>query len=386
MVLDLTAGGRLTVSPFVNERKLLAMTEMVAGGKLGGYAGERARTDLRETLSTSDAPHSFAHLVNLRNLPQYDEIVPDYKPIVQDEEAPDFDPIRFFALRNNWKNLENGKDNDGNRVAPLVPELDTYQYAFGYTQLDASVAVEKRGFKVGWSLERGVSDPFGLINRFPGDMLKVGVKTDAFVVSRALTSGVTSNSQLTSATTDPVSGDAIPANPLISGKALRAAIRVIAGRTDADGNKIPLPSGFHVVVPSGTAEDVQMSIALARGTATIVDGSIIYNAAGLRAFDSLGRIKGVIEDEFLDADHWYLVPDADAVEVPALVRVRLAGYTAPEVYVSNWNGAPVLGGASNSPFQAYSFDNDSLDLKFRQFTNAAVFSEESIAWSDGSES
>lgn len=386
MVLDLTAGGRLTVSPFVNERKLLAMTEMVAGGKLGGYAGERARTDLRETLSTSDAPHSFAHLVNLRNLPQYDEIVPDYKPIVQDEEAPDFDPIRFFALRNNWKNLENGKDNDGNRVAPLVPELDTYQYAFGYTQLDASVAVEKRGFKVGWSLERGVSDPFGLINRFPGDMLKVGVKTDAFVVSRALTSGVTSNSQLTSATTDPVSGDAIPANPLISGKALRAAIRVIAGRKDADGNKIPLPSGFHVVVPSGTAEDVQMSIALARGTATIVDGSIIYNAAGLRAFDSLGRIKGVIEDEFLDADHWYLVPDADAVEVPALVRVRLAGYTAPEVYVSNWNGAPVLGGASNSPFQAYSFDNDSLDLKFRQFTNAAVFSEESIAWSDGSKS
>ena len=235
---------------------------------------------------------------------------------------------------------------------------------------------------MGWSLERGVNDPFGLINRFPGDMLNVGVKTDTYVRSRALREGVTSASQFKSGV-DPITGDTLPVNAPVSGAALRAAIRQIAERTDADGNRIPVPARFRLVVPVGTAEDVQLSIALARGLATIQDGTISYNASGLRAFDSLGRIAGVIEDEFVDDGHWYLVPEAGTTEIPALVRVQLQGYTAPEVYVSNWNGSPIMGGASNSPFQAYSFDNDSIDLKFRQFTNAAIFSEDAICWSTG---
>ena len=382
MALDLTAGGRLTVSPFVNERKALAMAEMIEHGRLGGYAGERARTDLKETLSTSDAPHAFTALVNLRNLPQYDEVVPDFDPIVQTELVPDFNPIQFFALKTNFANLEHGKDNDGERIAPLVAELDTYQYAFGYTQLDTSLAVEKRGFKVGWSLERGVNDPFGLINRYPADMLRVGVKTDSYVVFRALRDGVTAASEL-QAGTDPITGDPVLANAPISGAALRAAIRQIAERTDADGNRVPVPTRFRLVVPVGTSEDVQLSIALARGLAQIVDGSLIYNANGLKAFDSLGRIAGIIESEWVADGFWYLVPEAGSTEIPALVRVQLQGYTAPEVYVSNWNGSPIMGGASSNPFQAYSFSNDSIDLKFRQFTNAAIFSEDAIVWSNG---
>lgn len=383
MALDLTAGGRLTVSPFATERKVLHMAEMIEAGKLGGYAGQRARTDLQETLSTSDAPHSFAALVNLRNLPQYDEVETDYDPLTQTELVPDFKPIEFFALKTNFEGLEHGKDNQGERVAPKVAELDTYQYAFGYTQVDTSLAVEKRGFKMGWSLERGVNDPFGLINRFPADMLRVGLKTDQYVRSRALREGVTAASQL-QAGTDPITGDTIPANAPATGAALRAAIRQIAQRTDADGNRVPVPSRFRLVVPVGTAEDVLQSIALARGYATIQDGAIQYNARVLAPFDTLGRIAGVIEDEWLEDGHWYLVPEAGTTEIPALVRVQLQGYTAPEVYVSNWNGAPILGGASNSPFQAYSFDNDSVDLKFRQFTNAALFSEDAVVWSDGS--
>ena len=382
MALDLTAGGRLTVSPFVNERKALRMAEMVEAGKLGGYAGQRARTDLQETLSTSDAPHSFAALVNLRNLPQYDEATTDYDSITQTELVPDFNPIQFFALKSNFAGLEHGKDTDGQQVAPKVAELDTYSRAFGYTQVDTTLAIEKRGFKVGWSLERGVNDPFGLINRFPADMLRVGLKTDQYVRSRALREGVTSASAL-QAGTDPITGEAIAANAPVSGKALRAAIRQIAQRTDADGNRVPLPSRFRLVVPVGTAEDVQLSIAMARGLATIQDGSLTYSASGLSSFDSLGRIAGVIEDEWLEDGHWYLVPEAGTTEIPTLVRVQLQGYTAPEVHVSNFHGSPLMGGASNSPFTAYSFDNDSVDLRFRQFTNAALFSEDAIVWSDG---
>lgn len=383
MTLDITAGGKLTVSPFVNARKVEHMAELVAGSRLGGYAGERARTDLSETLSTSDAPHAFAHLVNLRNLPEYEADEPDYDPIVTNELVPDFKPAQFFALKTNFQNLEHGKDNDGQRIAPKVAELDTYQYAFGYTQLDTSLAVEKRGFKVGWSLERGVNDPFGLINRFPTDMMNVGRKTEQYVVIRALLEGVTAASEL-QAGVDPITGETVPANAPVSGASLRAAIRQIGQRVDADGNRVPVPARFRLVVPVGTAEDVELSIALARGLATIQDGLLTYNASSTRSFDSLGRIAGIIESEFVEDGAWYLVPEKGTTEIPALVRVQLAGYTMPEVYVSNWNGSPVMGGASSNPFQAFSFDNDSIDLKFRQFTNAALFSEDAIVHSDGS--
>lgn len=383
MALDITAGGKLTVSPFVNARKVEHMAEMVAAAKQGGFTGERARTNLVETLTTSDAPHAFTHLVNLRNLPAYEEETPDFDPITTTEQVPDFKPAQFFALKANFANLEHGKDNDEQRVSPRVAETDTYQYAFGYTQLDTSLAVEKRGFKMGWSLERGVNDPFGLINRYPNDMLSVARKTEQYVVIRALINGVTAASSLQTGV-DPITGETVPADAPISGPALRASIRQIGQRTDADGNRVPVPRRFRVVAPVGTAEDVELSIALARGLATIQDGLLTYNASGLRSFDSLGRIAGVIESEFVADGSWYLVPENGTTEIPALVRVQLAGYTSPEVYVSNWNGAPVLGGASNSPFQAYSFDNDTIDLKLRQFTNAALFSEDAIVWSDGS--
>lgn len=379
--IDLTAGGRLNVHPFVTERRLLAMTDMVKGAKMGGYAGQRARTDLQETLSTSDGPFSFAHLVNLRNLPLYDETEDNYDVIVSDDTVPDFNPTRFFALRQNWKGLEHGKDNDGERIAPKVAELDTYQYAFGYTQSDASIAVEKRGFKVGISLEKAVNDVFSLIQRFPGDMLTVGRKTDQYIVIRALKEGVTAASQFDAGDTDFISGDTVGANPAPTPAALRIAIRQIGRRTDSEGNKVPIPARFHLVVPTGESESILYNIALARNVQAIQDGSnVVRPVAGA---DNLSRIAGVIESEFVADGFWYLVPAAGTTEIPALQRVSLAGYTAPEVYVSNFNGTPVAGGASSSPFQAFHFDNDSVDLKFRMFRNAALFSEDAIVWSNG---
>lgn len=382
MSIDLTAGGRLTVGPFVNERKVLAMAEMVKGAKLGGYAGDRARTDLKETLSTSDAPHAYTHLVNLRNLPIYDEIVPDFDSITTSETVPDFNAATFWSLTPNFAGLEHGKDNDGQRVAPKVAELDTYQYAFAYTQEDTSIAVEKRGFRVGWSLERGVNDPFGLVNRFPGDMLRVATKTEEYVVIRALINGVTTSSELVGGQVDFISGDTVPADSPATPAALRVAIRQIGDRTDANGNRVPTPARFRLVVAQGASDSVNWALGLARGLYSVQDGLVTYRATGTPA-DPLGRITGVIESEFITGNAWYLVPEEGSTDRPALIKVRLAGYTAPEVYVSNFNGAPLAGGASSSPFQAYSFDNDSIDLKLRMFVNAGLFSEDAVVWSDG---
>lgn len=387
MTIDLTAGGKLSVNARVTEASYKKMTEMVAAGRLGGVGGTRARLDLAETLSTSDAPFSFAHLVNLRNLPLYEQETPSFDPIVSDEIVPDFAPATFYTLTPNFAGLEYGKDNDGQRIAPRVAELDTYQYAFGYTQEDATIAVEKRGFKVGWSLERAVNDTFNLLSRFPQDMLRVGQKTDEYVVIRALTSGVTSASKL-QAGTDFITGDAVVADNALTPQALRVAIRQIGDRTvtGSDGQpvRVPIPARFRLVVGLGRSDSINWALGVARGLFSIDDGAIQYRPGNATlAGDPLNRISGIIESEFIGADAWYLVPEDGTTVRPALIRVSLAGYTSPEVYVSNFNGAPLAGGASSNPFTAFSFDNDSIDLKFRQFTNAAIFSEDQIVWSDG---
>lgn len=380
--LDLTAGGKLSVPPMVTEASVIEMAKIVDDARRGGYEGERARTTLKENLTTSDAPFSFAHLVNLRNLPLYEEDEPTLDPITDDHSVPDFRPATFWNFQTNFDGLQYGKDTDGHLVAPRVPEGDTYSRAFGFTQEETSIALEKRGFKTGASLEAVVNDPYGLVTQFPDQMLEVGRKTDEFVRIRALVEGVTSNSQV-EAGEDFITGEAVTANPALTPSSLRVAIRQIGTRTDSRGVRIPIPSGFHLVVPVGVKESAEWAIGLATGAIQVQDGLVTYRMPSTPA-DPLGRISGIIESEFVEEGHWYLVPNKGTTSRPGLIRLRLAGYETPEVYVSDFTGLPVAGGASNSPFRAFSFDTDQIDFKFRIIVSAGIFSEDAIVWSDGS--
>ena len=64
------------------------------------------------------------------------------------------------------------------------------------------------------------------------------------------------------------------------------------------------------------------------------------------------------------------------------MKLELTGFTAPEVLVSNFAGIPISG-ATGSPFDYAHFDNDSVDLKLRQFTNSALITQDQLGWSTG---
>lgn len=380
MAMDLTCGGRLTVSPFVTERSLGRMAQIVEGMRLGGFAGDRARMDFREALSTSDAPYSFAHLVNVRNLPLYDEAPIEWNKIATSEPVPDFRPQSFYTLQSNFETLAHGAGTGGNVVAPKVPELAPYTEAYGYREEAVQVAVEKRGFKWFTSLERVVNDPSRAYRNVPEDMLKVGLKTDEYVVFSALVDGASSASQLAGGV-DPITGATIPVNAKFSPAAVRVLLSEIASRTDSAGNKIPVASRYQVVVSSGEGDVAQWMLDRERGIISIQDGSVKYGAPGGAG---LNRIAGVIESEFIPAGQWYLVPDAGTTVRPSLVRVTLAGYTSPEVYTQG-SPTPVLGGASSDPFKAFDWDLDAAGFKYRQFVNAALITQDQLGWSDGTE-
>lgn len=384
--LDLTCENRLEVNPYVSERKYLAMAEMVAGTQMGGFAAERATTDLRESLATTDGVFSFAHIMNVRNLPEFDKAERQWTKIADVETVDDFEPTTFESFRLDLgQKLKYGKGNNGKAgVAPKVGEGDTYQYTTGYSQENVKVAIEKRGFKYGVTLERILSRLRPLIRQLPDDMLQVGLDTDEFLVFQALQDGMGTNRQL-AAGTAPVSGATVPANAPFSIDALRLALSQITQRT-LNGRKVTLANSYYVVVATGMGEIVETELdkaKLLRQIVTPTGGSDFYY--GAPSLGNLGKIAGAIESEWIDdADAWYVVPAAGTSRRPGLKKLQLAGRTAPEVLVNNFTGTLLRGGNGSSPFDLAHFDNDTVDLKHRQFTNAAMITNDQAIWSNGS--
>lgn len=384
--LDLTFGNRLEVNPHVTERKFLAMSKMVEGISFGGFAAERAATDLKESLSTTDAPFSLAHLTSARILADYDKEPLQWRKIASVETVDDFEPVTFETLRFDiGEKLKHGKGNGGNaNVSPVVAEGDTYQYTSGYSEESVKAALEKRGFKFGVTLERILSRLRPTVRQLPGDMLEIAQNTEEFLVFTALQDGSNSSSQL-KAGTDPVSGDATVANAPFSVEALRAGFKQVAERKVA-GNKVTLASSYYIVVAVGQGEGVEAKIDLAKRLREVrdQDGTVtsVYAAPSAGV---LGRIAGVIESEYItDDDAWYVTPAAGASRRPGLKMLQLSGRTAPEILVNNFTGTLLRGGNGSSPFDLAHFDNDTVDLKLRQFGNSALITQEQSLWSNGS--
>ena len=384
--IDLTCGGRLEVAPFVTQRSFGRMTEMLAGIKMGGFAAERAALDLKETLSTTTAPYAFAHAISAKNLEDWDKAERQWTKIADVETVDDFEPTTFETLRFNvGEQLKYGKGNKGKAgVSPVVPEGGVYQYTFGYSEENVKIALQKRGFKVGdFTLERILSRLRPMVRSLPGDMLDIALDTDEFLVFDALQSQVNSTSQL-KAGTAAISGTSVPANAKFSIDALRLGLNQITARKVA-GRKVTLASAYYIVVSSGMGEIVQAELDKAKLLRQTVDSSgtvdMYYGAPSL---GNLGKIKGVIESEWIDdTDAWYVVPAAGTSRRPGLKKLQLAGRTAPEVLVNNFTGT-ILSGRGGDAFDLAHFDNDTVDLKLRQFTNSGLITQDQIVWSNGS--
>ena len=362
------------------------MSEFVAGSRRGGLEGERAALEAREALSARDGIFSLTHLINVRNLPLYDKAPRQWNLIADVETVDDFEPTTFQNFRADFSNLEFGKSTGGHQVSPKVVEGDTYQYAYGYTEEAVKAAIEKRGFKFGLTLEKLIGNFRRFIRTLPDDMLQVALETDEYLVFDKLVTAAAPSNRI-AADTNPITGAATVANPTVSAEAIRVGLAQVSKRRDAHGNLIPLAPSYYVVVGLGRAEAVEDDIARAKSLVTLTTTptgaqALSYNAPSI---GRLGRVTGVIESAYVpDGAAWYLVPAAGTSARPGLVKLELAGRTAPEVLVNNFTGTPIRGGSGSSPFDLAHFDNDTVDVKLRQFTNSALITQDQLSWSNGS--
>ena len=364
-----TLDGRLRPAPGVTKRKVEAVRDLVEKALSGSHT---AVGTLKEAITTSDAALSFAHLVNINVLPQYDLAPRVWTQVAGTRSVSDFRPAVLYSLIGQWNDGVLG-DGDPRHVAPTVPEGTPYPYAVITGEESTSAGVKKRGFATRFTFEAFINDALGFIKALPDEMLQVALDTEEYEVFSALTGGVGSGQQLDAGTA--IDGTSVLANSPLNRAALSVAKSQLALR-EINGRRIKVTGGYNLLVPVGQGDYANFIINNMNLTG-VADGSLTIAVTG---YNPLSDITPV-ETEYVTGDYWYLVPKPGATRRPTIDRLSLIGHEAPELRVQNLTGNYVGGGAI-TPFEG-DFDTDSAAFRIREIGGATLWTPEQVVYSTG---
>lgn len=370
---NFTLDGRVKAVLGVSEEKVAAVADLVERTMQGDYI---AQGTLKEAMVSTDAVFNVAHLASLNVLADFPEEDRKWSQIATTRPVQDFRPVTLYSLRPDWSAGGTLGDGDPRFVAPRIPEGANYPYAYLEQEVSQEQGgVVKRGFKTGFTFEAFINDAVGFLQALPESMKQIALDTEEWEVFTALITGVTAGEQVAGGVI-PDGTTTVTANPVFSRAALIRAMIELSQRT-LNGRKMIVSGGYKLLIPSGQrlwVEYILNNVALDGFTSGGFDFSI-------NGYNPLSDIT-VIESEFIPANNWYLLPNANQARRPILELLRLVGHELPELRVQGNTGTYVGGGAV-SPFEG-SFDNDSADFRLRMFQKGVLWTKELVIWSNGS--
>lgn len=391
---NFTLDGKLRPQAGVSREKVKAVKGLLESALSGN---RRARADLMEAVTTTDAIVNVAHLFNLQVIPQLPKVTHNLDGIAGARTVTDFKPTVLYSLflnngqiNYNESDLLKGQGLDQHGAALVVPEGQNYPIVSVTGGIESYYQkLSKRGARFDWSLEAQINDDLGIFASIPSEMLKLTVDTQYHELFDALLQAGTASEILGTAATIPAYGEArpmpdgtvVPANPKLSPYSVARAQQEISWRT-INGRFIGEISDWTLFVAPGMKRywDFQVQANLLQ--ANFNAGTNAQNwFAGHNWQPIVGNVDPQ-ESERLSGDEWYLVPKPGATARPVWERLTLAGYETPELRVNGLQGS-YAGGGSISPFGG-SFDSDTISLRYRLFTGGVLWSEAYIAHSDGS--
>lgn len=359
----------------VSEEKVEATRELV---ELTMQGDRIAKGTLEEAMVSTDAVFNVAHLASLNVLADFPEEERKWSQIATTRTVQDFRPVTLYTLRPDWSAGGTIGGGDPRFVAPRIPEAANYPYAYLEQEVNQQQGgVVKRGFKTGFTFEAFINDSIGFLQALPESMKQIALDTEEWEVFNALITGVGATEQLDGGAI-PDGTETVAPNAKFSRAALIRAMIELSERT-INGRKVEVSGGYKLLIPSGQrlwVEFIINSVSLEG----FGDGPFNFTING---YNPLSDIT-VIESEFIPAEAWYLIPNANQARRPILELLRLVGHEVPELRVQGNTGTYVGGGAV-SPFEG-SFDNDTADFRLRMFSKGVLWTKELIVWSDGSES
>ena len=368
----LTLDGRIRPQTGVTQRKLEAAGKLLAGALRGDAI---AAGTFKEALTTSDLAFNAAHLVTAELIPQFDAAERTWSKIATVRTVPNFNAVQLHSL---FGDLTGAGIRQGGGAA-RVPEAAPYPHVSVSGREAFYAKVGKNGFRFAHTWESRINDVEGFFAALPGEMLQVALDTEEAEVYDALIQGVAAagtDVELKGGTLPD--GEIVAPNSKVTPEAIWQAILESSNRL-VNGRKIGRASRYNVVVPVGTAMFLEWK--LSQAIIAVQDGSVTYGP-GDRSI--LGSIDIVESDKIglTNPDEWYLLPAPGSYRRPLLELGRLRGYETPELRVQNATGN-YLGGASVAPFEG-SFNNDTIDYRFRYVAGGILWGTEPIVYSDGS--
>lgn len=366
---QLTLDGKIKPTGPVTIESVKYVKNLFEQAQAGSYTAE-AR--LKELFTTSDAAYSMAHLLSIQTIPNLPAELEEYDGIMGKRVVPNFNPVVLRQLLPVEGVAGAGVGAYGE--AAVVPEGHEYPIVtFSGDQTAYDQKLLKRGFRFDFTLESWVNDLVGELEQMPDRMLTVTKKTILADFWEAVNSVATQ----IGAVTLPDGTTTLP-NPALSAEGIIAAVVDIENRT-INGNKIGAIGSYNVFVPQGQKRFLEYSIAQFGRVISVQDGSLTLGPdAEIQAL--FPRIR-IIETARLTGTAWKIIPVPGSTLLPVVERLILRGYENPEIRVKSDQGLTLSGGKIG-PFSG-SYGNDSISLRFRLITGAALWFSEYIGASDG---
>ena len=330
-----------------------------------------------EGMATSDMPIAFGALVNGNLLNQYPVTPKIWPEFASRKLVQDFRNVTYFDVFQDLSNLEGKQATSGDAYAgglPVVPELSPYQ-TIGITENHTNFAVKKRGVQLGFSWEQLKNDTYGVLDQVIPQLAVLAANTEDIAATAALTSGVTSATQITTGNGYAAS------NPVLSLDALQKAIANIQARRI--GGRQVIATHFKLIVPPSLYQTALNILHTTERWTTNGSNQDHYTI-------DVGNVDVVLDNWFstvLNSNagtSWYVVPAVDdTFGRPSVIQAFLAGYETPEFRVGGMEGGQYAIGGADVPWQEGSFDNDALSFRLRVVGGSGFISENAVAWSSG---
>ena len=374
MTINFTLNGKVRPqNKSVTPKKVKAIQTLIEEAMSGD---RRAKGLVEEAISTSDAMFSWAHLVNLNFVPQFDEAPRLWTKIATVRRVSDFREVFEYELDPQWDSSTLG-DGDPVFTSPMVPEGTPYPEAYFSGRAMQGSGLRKYGFGSGFTFEAFINDSLGVIASIPERMRQVALDTEEAMVFNALKNQAGVDQQL-AAGTNPDGAAVLANSPFTREAAIQALIQV--KQRKHNGRYIQFRGGFKLVVAPGMAVNANFQLYGMQLSKVTTSDSREFSAADAQL---VAGIEEIIESPFLEGNEWYLVPSPGSLGAgrEVLQLHKLIGHEAPELRIENVTGNYV-GGGPVSPFEG-SFDTDTARFRIRQFGAGFNWFEDAVIWSDG---
>lgn len=328
---------------------------------------------LQESQTTSDFPKALAVANNIRLLAAYKEIMPVWSGYATKEIVSDFKDQKWVDVMGGQGELD------------LVAEGAPYPRT-ALAETDGSFRVAKYGKSMGLTFEMIKNDQIRAFASAPQRLANAARRKEDQLATMQLTDGNGPNATLFgSAAAKGALGATgttiVTSNPPLSETSLGTALTEIGVRVDYDGNPVILVGAVLVVPPQlKTTADRIVSATEYR---EVVSGNTI-----VRSNPYAGVVRVVVNPYLntLDvgsnkATNWFVLPDPNTADKPAIVVAFLAGHETPDLRQQNNQGTRVGGGSIAA--EEGSFEFDSIDYRVRHIVGTGSVDANQCAYSEG---